>query len=140
MVVDIDPERLHELSPLVGNHVREIALRRLTRLLSRRQLFELSEDRYAVLVEWEPQAAEGRDGGEHAQRISDALTADLSPGIPGIPVTIGYADGTDPLGLVEPAGVASRRAAMRPAYDCALPIVRPNTRIERGQAVTTSID
>ncbi|MEV3923636.1 hypothetical protein [Actinomadura coerulea] len=141
MVVDIDPERVYRLDPLAGRYVRKIAMERLTRLHSRRQVFDIGEGRYVVLIKRKVRrATKERDGGELAERISDALTADLGPWSTGLAAAIGYAEGALPLDLLVPAADATRLAATQRAYNCALPIVRPNARIEQGRAETTSID
>ncbi|MEU4824917.1 hypothetical protein AB0H37_23850 [Actinomadura sp. NPDC023710] len=140
MMVDIDPEQAYRLDPLARGHVQEIAMKRLTRLHSHRRVFDIGEGKYFVLVEWKIRATPEREGRDLAQRTSDALTADLNSGFSGLPAVIGYAEGALPRNLIKPAADATRRAAIQPAYDCALPIVRPNARIEQDRAETTSID
>lgn len=140
MVVDIDPGQVYRIDALARRLVREVALERLTRLHSCRRVFEVDESMFFVLVKW-PTGAD-REGAPRdlAQRTSDALTANLSSGTPGLAAAIGHAEDTLPCGLLVPAADAARRAGLQQAYNCPLPFVRPNARIEQAPAGTTSTD
>lgn len=135
MVLFIEPKHGFEPDSAKGKRLQRVVMRRLTRLHRRKNVFNVGEGLYVVLVEWKGATDPERAGRDLAQRTRDALTNDLTSRFPGLPAALGYTGGEEPHLLIKRVSEAARRAAGPPAAEDGIPIV-PLDREETGRTST----